>query len=434
MKTLVSVILTIVAAAGLWAQETGAYPTADLAAFLREAEANSPAIRAAAARLSAAQSVPSRASALPDPEVSVAYLNDGISSFTLGESEFSTLSFTWSQEVPYPGKRGDREEVAAHESQRASSELERVRLEVLAAVKSAYADLYRFDQTTLILSETKAVLEAFAEAARRRYEVGEGIQESVLKAQTEILRLEAGLARVAQDRRSAEVRLNAAAGRAADTAIGPAGFIPEAELPADAERLADRAVEISPAIAALRATVLRSEAAVRLARLDLKPDFLWSASYQNRDGLEPMVMGSFGLRLPIYRERKQRQALLQSEADLLAVNHDLAEVQIQARASVRELIARFTRADRLRTLFGQGVIPQARSALESAQSAYGVGRLGFLELLNDLTVLLDARIDLVAQEAERVQALAALEPLVVEDLIRVQEGPGGQGGRHADND
>ena len=434
MKTSISILLAVGTAAGLWTRGAEAYPAADLAAFLREAEANSPAIRAAAARLSSAQRAPSQTSALPDPEVSVAYLNDGISSFTLGESEFSYLSLTWSQEVPYPGKRDQRAEVEAHESERVSSDLERVRLEVLAAVKAAYADLYRFDQTTLILSETKAVLESLAEAARRRYEVGEGIQESVLKAQTEVLRLEAGQLRVAQDRRAAEVRLNAAAGRAADTPIGPASFIPEAELPEDEEDLADRAVARSPAIAALRAAVLREEAAVRLAKLDLKPDFLWSASYQNRDGLDPMVMGSFGLRLPIFRERKQRQALLQSEADLLAVNQEQAELQIQARASVRELISRFRRADRLRTLFGQGVIPQARSTLESAQFAYGVGRLDFLDLLSDLTVLLDARIELVSQEAERLQALAALEPLVVEELIRVQGGEEGQGGGNAVND
>ena len=434
MKTLVSAILSIVATAGSWAQEAGALPTADLAAFLREAEANSPAIRAAAARLTSAQSVPSQASTLPDPEVSIAYLNDGVSSFTLGESEFSTLSFTWWQELPHPGKRDQKEEVAAYEAVGASSDLARVRLEVLAAVKAAYADLYRFDQTTLVLSETKSVLEAFAEAARLRYEVGEGIQESVLKAQTEILRLEADLARVTQDRRAAEVRLNAAAGRAADTPIGSASLLPAAELPLDEEGLADRAVARSPAIAALRAAVLREEAAVRLAKLNLKPDFLWSASYQNRGGLDPMVMGSFGLRLPIFRDRNQRQAVAQSEADLLAVTHQQVESEIQARASVRELIARFRRADRLRTLFGEGVIPQARSALESAQSAYGVGRLGFLDLLNDLAVVLSARIELVSQEADRLQALAALEPLVVEQLIQVQGRDEGQGGGNAVND
>jgi outer membrane protein TolC len=432
-KLLLSVILATAPAVGLWAQEAQSPAAADLGAILREAEANNPAIRAAAARLSAAQRVPSQASAPPDPEVSIAYLNDGTSQFTLGKTEFSALSLTWTQEVPYPGKLGRMGEVAARESDRVGRDLERVRLEVTAAVKAAYADLYRLDQTALTLRETKSVLESLAEAARRRYEVGEGIQESVLKAQTEILRLEAELARVAQDRRTAEVWLNATVGRSTDTPIGPATSIPEAAVPVDMEGLADRAVASSPAVAALQAAVLREEAGVHVARLNLKPDFLWSASYQNRDGLDPMVAGMFGVRLPIFRERKQSQALLQRESELLAARQDLTELQLQTMASVRDLTSRFQRADRLRTLFDQGVIPQARAALESAQTAYGVGRLGFLDILNDLTTLLNARIDLVTQEADRLQALAALEPLLVQELIHVQGGSPDQGDQDAIN-
>lgn len=433
MKLSRVLILTIVPVAGVWAEEFPSPVPADLGALLREADTNSPTIRAAAARLSAAQRVPSQASALPDPEVSIAYLNDGISRFTLGEREPSALSFTWAQELPYPGKRGGTGEVAKHESVRMAREIERVRLEVTAAVKRAYADLYRFDQTAMFLRETKTTLESLAEAARRRYEVGEGIQESVLKAQTEILRLDAELARVAQDRRAAEIRLNATVGRPGDISIGPATSIPEAALSPDTESLAEEAVANSPAVAALQEAVLREQAGVHLANLDLKPDFLWSASYYNRDGLDSMVAGMFGLRLPIFRDRKQRQALLQKESELLAARQDLTEIQIQTRASVRDLIARIQRTDRLRMLFGQGVIPQARAALESAQSAYGVGRLGFLDILSDLTILLNARIELVTQEADRLAALATLEPLVVQELIPVQDGPPDQGGQDAIN-
>jgi len=434
VKTILAVILYLLVATGLWAQEPGAPPAGDLASLLREAEAGSPAIRAAAARLEAARHTPSQASALPDPEFSIAYLNDGISSFTLGESPMTNLAFTWSQEVPHPGKRDLRVDVASRAADKTASELDLVRLEVLADVKAAYADLYRFDQTLLILADTRAVLGSLADAARRRYEVGDGAQESVLKAETEILRLQVEVARVSQDRRAAEIRLNASVGRSADTPIGTVTSIPEADLPEDVEGLADRAAASSPAIAALRADVLREEAGVRLAKVDLKSDYVWSASYQNRDGLDPMVMGSFGLRLPVYRDKRQRQAVLQKEADLRAVTQSVAEMEIQARAAVRALVSRYGRADRLRTLFGQGVIPQARATLASGESSYGVGRLGFLDLLNDLTVLLNARIDLVAQEAERLQALAALEPLVATRLIDVGEGPGGQGGGDAIND
>ena len=408
-------------------------PPADLAALLREAEANSPALRAVEARREAARHLPSQAEAPPDPEVSVAYTNDGVSSFTLGESDMSLLALTWTQEVPYPGKLRRSGEVASYELERAGKDFERARLEVAAAIKTAYAELYRLDRTGAILDETRTVLVSLAEVARRRYEVGEGIQESVLKAQTEILRLEAEQVRVAQDRRTAEVRLNAVVGRSADTPIGPAMALPEAALPTEGDRLAEAAIAGSPEVGGLQAEVRREEAGVSLARLDLKPDFVWSASYQNRDGLDPMVMGMFGLRLPLYRQRKQAQAVLQKESELLAARKDLDDLQVRIQASVRELVSRARRADRLLALFGQGVIPQADSTLESAQSSYRVGRIGFLDVLNDLTALLNARTELAIQESERLQALAALEPLLGRELVHVPGGPGGEGGNHAVN-
>ncbi|HKB07194.1 MAG TPA: TolC family protein [Candidatus Polarisedimenticolia bacterium] len=400
------------------AAEIPAAVPADLSALLEEAETGNPAIRAAGARLEGARLVPSQVQAAPDPEVSIAYVNDGYSSFTLGESEFSTLGFTWTQEVPYPGKLKQSEEAAMADVAASEKERERIRLEVRSMVKIEYAELYRLDRTRAILEDTKSVLDSLAQAARRRYEVGQGIQESVFKAQTEILRLEAELARVAQDRKAAESRLNAALGRSTSTTIGPATRLPAGALPAEPEALADAAVGASPAVAALQATVRSRATHVERARLDLKPDFLWSASYQNRGGLDPMVAGMFGMRLPIHRSNKQSQAVRQAESELLAAQHDLADLQLRTRSNVRELVSRVQRAEQILALLEQGVIPQARGALESARASYSVGRLGFLDLLNDLVVLLDARTDLATQESERVQSLAALEPALSRDLLQ----------------
>jgi cobalt-zinc-cadmium efflux system outer membrane protein len=104
---------------------------------------------------------------------------------------------------------------------------------------------------------------------------------------------------------------------------------------------------------------------------------------------------------------------------------------LRTRATVRELVSRVERADRLLLLFGQGVVPLAQSALESARASYGVGRIGFLDLLNDVTVVLNARQEMAAQESERIQALAALEPLLGRELIRVPAGQGEPGGQNA---
>lgn len=425
MKRIIGIALMIpglcLAAAGLGPSppETGP-PPADLGALLEEALSASPAVRAAAARLEAARRVPSQAGTAPDPEVGLAYTNDGLSTITYGDSIMSNLTLSWRQEVPYPGKLRRSAEAATAEADIAARQEDRVRLEVASQVKGMFAELYRLDRTAAILAETKLVLESLAESARRRYEVGQGIQESVLKAQTEILRLEAELARVHQDRRAVKVRLDAVLGRADDLPIGPVERLPEAALSADTGSLTEAAVTASPAVLGLEADVRRGEARLQFTRLDLKPDFIWSASYVDRGAIDPMVMGMFGVRLPIHRSRKQAQAAQQAASELEAARHALADRRLQVSASVRELVARVERADRLVRLYGQGVIPQATSTLESAQASYGVGRIGFLDVLNDLTAVLDARIDLATQESDRFQALASLEPLVGREVIVVE--------------
>lgn len=392
-------------------------PPADLALLIEEALAGHPGLKAASARVQAAQGLAAQAEAPPDPELSVAYLNDGVSSFTLGESEFSTLAFTWTQEVPYPGKRRGAGEVARQEIAVASLEQDRARLEIASRVKAAYADLVLLDTSGAILQETRGILDSLAQAAMRRYEVGEGIQENVLKSQTGLLRVDAQILRQRQDRKAAEARLNAAVGRATETPIGPATTLPEAASVPSPEALADAAVKGSPEIAVLDAAVRRQEAEARLARVDLKPDFLWSATYQNRGGLDPMVGAMFGVRLPVHKEHKQSQALHQAEAELEVARRQLDDRRLSTRASVLELASHAERAERLATLYDQGLIPQARAALESALASYSVGRIAFLDVLNDLTVLLESRIELASQQSERLRALAGLEPLVGMDLI-----------------
>ncbi|MCI0407772.1 MAG: TolC family protein, partial [Acidobacteria bacterium] len=221
MKRTATALPLLLWASWSMASEPSILPVASPADLLREAAASNPAILAAQARLEATRHTSSQVEAPPDPEVSVAYTNDTLTHFTLGESEFSVLALSWTQEVRASGKRKQAGEVALRSSEAAESEVERVRLEVLSNVKSIYADLLRLDRTAAILEEIRGVLGSLEETARRRYEVGEGIQESVLKAQTEILILEAESTRLAQDRKETEARLNAAVGRSADTPVGP---------------------------------------------------------------------------------------------------------------------------------------------------------------------------------------------------------------------
>jgi len=392
-------------------------PPLDLAALLREAEANNPELAAAASRRSAAETISSQVEAPPDPVVSVSYTNDTVTGLTLGDSEFATLTFNWTQEIPYPGKLGRAADAARRNAEVSQRRLELTRAGITSRIKQAYADLYRIDRSVAILKENRLLLASYGETARARYETGEGLLADVLKAQTEVIKLDADLENLAADRVTAGVALNILAGRSAGASLGPARILPEVPDSVDAEELEREAVARAPEVLEMDAAVLRDEARLDLARLQVKPDLMWGAAYMNRGGLDPMVMGMFGVRLPLHEERKQAQGIVQAERELQAGRQDAAAARLKAAAEARDLASRAASAARLQRLYAEGIIPQAQVALESAAASYSVGRADFLTLLNGLTSLSGYELELETLRARRVSSLAALERLTGRELV-----------------
>ena len=63
-----------------------------------------------------------------------------------------------------------------------------------------------------------------------------------------------------------------------------------------------------------------------------------------------------------------------------------------------------------------GLVPQAQQSLESSRSAYEVGRIGFLSLLDSQVRLLGAELQLARARADKRHAFAALESAAGEKL------------------
>jgi len=90
-------------------------PLSDL---LKETEQNNPQIQAARQGIQAAREVPAQVTALPDPMFEVQQVNVGSPRPFAGytNSEFAYLGLGVSQDIPYPGKRRLRGEIAKREA------------------------------------------------------------------------------------------------------------------------------------------------------------------------------------------------------------------------------------------------------------------------------------------------------------------------------
>jgi len=412
------VSLVVIAASGL------AAPAAvddrvplDLIALLDEVERASPQLLAMNARAEAAANIAPQREALPDPKLSVAYTNDGLSGFTLGSSEFTNITVGWEQDVPIRKARERSADVARAqtESLRATSAAFRVKLR--ERVITLYTELWRLDRERALVAEGRALLSTASEAAQARYESGEGIQEGLIRAQAAVRRADLELEEITLMRRQTEISLGAALGRAEDPTFGPADDLPEFSETLDAEGLADAAIVSSPDVLETSARERTASAELEDARGQAKGSYSWVAAYQFRGGLDPMVMGGMSVRLPVWKDRKQGRAIEGATFERTAAEHDREDAEVRARAGARGRAADVASIDVRLRLYREAVVPQSAAAFESANAAFASGRAEMALVLDDLGRWIGDRREELALFAQRIEAIASLEAITGRELL-----------------
>jgi outer membrane protein TolC len=389
----------------------------DLHALLDEVDRASPELLALRERAEAAAVAAPQREALPDPTLSITYTNDGLSSFTLGSSEFANLTAAWEQEVPAKGVRSSAVAVAQAQADAARATAATLHARLRARVVTLYAQLWRLDRTKALLAEARDLLATSADSARVRYESGEGIQEGLIRAQTAVRRADLEIEELALMRRRLEIALGAAVGRAEDPAFGPAGELPRIAGPLEVEELAAAAAASSPDVLETLALERTASAQLDDARVQVKPTYSWVAAYQFRGGLDPMVMGGFSVRLPVYKDRKQERAIAGATIERTAAGHDREAAELRARTSARELVADAASIDVRLRLYREAIVPQSAAALDAAEAALASGRAEMSLVLEDFERWITARREELILEAQRVETVALLEAMTGTELF-----------------
>ena len=387
-----------------------------------------PRLRAAEALARAARARVPGAGLPPDPQVQFGWMNYELPSLNpmevLGMKQLQVM-----QMLPLGGKLGLAKSVARS---RADAELARARSawwDVRAQVAMPFYELYRTDQSLVVMRETLRLLNDTREITQAMYRVGSGNQVDVIRAQVEIGRMIEDTIRMKTMRTAMAARLNALLDRSTDTIASPPELpaFPQILPPLDSlEVLASRK---RPMLRAGEAEVAASESMRRLARKELFPDLQIGLQYGRQRGTgmsnETTVpagtqqMGSLmiGASIPVFARSRQLLARQETEAMLEMAQADLRAMQADTRGSVAEQYSALLRARRLATLYRTTIIPQARAAWSSALAAYRVGKVDFMTLLDNQMIVNQYRQELSKLEAEEGQAWAELEMLTGSELV-----------------
>jgi outer membrane protein TolC len=402
------------------AQQSGAPASTDaqaladpvLDALLVEALQANPDLLALQDAVLAAGARPDQARSLRDPMFSVVYTNDGWSP-SLGSMPMTTLGFMGSQELPWPGKRGLRGDVAALEARQAEQQLERARLGVVAAVKRAYSGLVLSRELLELVREQEQLWRQIEGVARARYAVGQGAQPDVLRVQIEVTRVEQLRTEQEAESRIRAAELNRLAGRPAGSPVDTSARLVLHTITEDVARAVERLAVVSPELRSAAVVQQRAAALVALASKEFKPDFSVQAGYMNRGGLDPMWQAGVGITLPLYRKRLS-SGQAEAEAQVRAGARLAESVRLQLRYRTEERLAQLEATQKIAGLYGQGIIPQDRMAVDAAVANYQTGKVPFIAVLEALTTLYNDRATHLTLLANHARIRASLEEASLE--------------------
>jgi outer membrane protein TolC len=386
-----------------------------LRTLVDEAVSRSPAVLAARSHWRAQTKVPIQAATLPDPQVSLQHFTVGSPQPFSGyeSSNFYYTGFGISQDIPGPGKLRLQKTEAEKDAEYAKHRYEAAQREVEERVKEIYFELFYHAKTLAILDRNQDELRQIQQIAETRYRVGQGLQQDLIKAQlqtTEILK-EHAMHHQKEDQE--QFALKQILGRDPDSRNIEIGEVEPTHLQLDASQLAQLGDRGSPELAADRAMEARSAEALKLAHQGYWPDFTVGYSFEKTGpGFRDYYMLNLGAKVPLYFWRKQTPAIEQAALEAESAREQTRATQLQVSADAEGSLVGMRTAERIMSIYRDGLIPQAETSQSSAMSAYRVGKVDFQTLLSSVLDLQNLRQEYYRSLADHEIAIAKIQQII----------------------
>ncbi len=374
-----------------------------------------PEVQAARKRIDAAAHQVPVAASLPDPMLGVTTFPAPVQT-AAGNQE---LSLALSQKLPYYKKLQTASGAAESQANVARAQLATVELATIMKVKQAYYELYFVQQATQVTEIEQQELTKIRDLANARYKTGLTSQQDVLRAELELSNTENDFIRLRQQLESAQARLARILHVSPQTKLLAVNELSPEQAPRDLAFLERQAVASRPELHAQLAALSRDRQKAQLARLDYVPDLTLGATWidVSSAGISPVrngddaVLLTAGINVPLYRKRID-SSVKSMEAQAVATARDYDALRDGTLEQVADLFAQARSQQDMLLLFREDILPKARQTYEVSTSAYSVGQVDFLTLIDNFRVLLRYELSYRRLEATLRQTLAELERVI----------------------
>lgn len=387
--------------------------------------AGNPDLAAIKTRYEALAAIPLQRSTLPDPVLSLAGLNLPTDTFNLDQENMTQLQIGISQKFPFPGKLKLKEQTAAFEAQAALEQVGEARLNLVKTTRKTWWDIFYLQKSLQIIRTNQDLLRETVSAARKKYEVGKGLQQDVLLAQVELSRLMDRESSVKNSLEQKKAILTTLLDRSPDLCFSlPQSTTVHLPKTRPIDVLQTKALEHRPGLLALKKKIDAARTRIDLARKDYFPDFTLGAAYGFRhdlpDGTPRANFATFKLsmNLPVWTKSKQDQAVAQRTSESLTSKHKYRAFKNKVQAEVATEYSEYTNSMQQSELYRTSLVPQAEQTAASMLKGYQVNKVDFLNVVRAQLALYNYKITYWKRLSSAFKALAGLEAATGASVIR----------------
>ena len=323
---------------------------------------------------------------------------------------------------PFPGTLTLKGQIITEDVRIAEKEFEIVLRDLVTEIKLAYYDYLFSIQAIHINEENQKLLQQMIAIAQTKFRVGQGKYSNVIMAQVELSKLAEALITLEQKRETIIARLNTLLNTSADLPLGPPMPIEEDSVTLTLADLYKLAVEKRQEIQKQKLAISKMSLMVEMAKQMAYPDPTLGASYfENRamadlKHTEKMPM-TFSTRRTLNPANTawfghRNSYIHEMDVKIEAMEHKIEALESNLRFVVKKHHFGMETANRSIRLYRQTLLPQARQALDAANTAYQAAQIDFLSFLDAQRTLLKLKIEEQRALRDYRQHLAQLEQAV----------------------
>lgn len=353
-----------------------------------------------------------QAASLADPMLGATVFPSPVQT-AAGEQEFA---LSLNQKLPARGKLSSRSAMAEEEVNVARAQLAEIELRVVEQIKIAYYELYFIQQAIKITEEDRDRLKMIEGVVEQVYQVKNTVtQQDILQVQVALSQIDAELVQFRQQKKSTQAKLAKLLHVSPETELAAIDQLPPSGSSESLEQLYEIAIQSNPELHAQLSAIKRDRHAVDLAQLENRPDmtvgFNWVAT--SSEGISPVANGNdalmltLGVNLPVYRKRIDA-GVREAETRALADAKKYDRIRDETMEGIADVFAKTQSIQETLDLFQSEIIPKQKLSLEQSIEDYSVGKVDFLQMIENWRKLLRFHIQERRLESELYQSNASL--------------------------